>query len=112
MHKLITALLAIALAIPVMAFAQDQSTDQDNSKRQQQEDNQAAQDSMTGSNTMPHHTMTGMVSDNGKKFTSDNVEYQVANPSKLKQYDNQNVSIKFQFDSETNKIHVNSVQGQ
>ncbi len=112
MNKLMTALLAIALSIPALAFAQSQNNDQTN-KHLQQEDNQAAADSVNGSNTMPHHMMTGMVSDSGKKFTSNNVEYQVANPGKLKNYDNQNVTIKFQFDSETNQLHVDSVtQGQ
>lgn len=113
MQKLTTALLALALSIPVMAFAQDGqnsgSSDQQAQRHEQQEQNQSAGDTMVGANTQPMHHMMGMVGDDGKSFTSDNKVYQVANPGALKKYNGQNVDIKFQFNSETNKIHVSSV---
>ncbi len=107
MKKILIALFAIALSMPVLAFAQSaQSGDQQSEKHAQQEANQAAQTSEMGSSTMPQHTMSGMVSDNGKSLTSDNTKYMVGNPNALKNYDNQNVSVVFQFNTQSNKIHV------
>ena len=107
MNKLTTALLAIALSVPVMAFAQ---SGQDSAgKVQQQQANQAASNDVNGMNTAPHSSMTGMVSNGGKTFTSDNVAYQVANPDKLKSYDGQTVTVKSQYNSGNNKIKVNKV---
>ena len=108
MNKIMTAFLALARSIPAIAFAQD-AAQQDNQKLQQQEMNQSAQNDVTGGNTMPHHTMSGTVSNNGKNFTNGDKTYLVENPGKLKGYDNQTVSIKFQFDTEKNEIHVDSV---
>jgi hypothetical protein len=50
-----------------------------------------------------------MVSDNGTRFISDNVSYQVSNPDKLKNYDNQNVTVKVQFNTSKNTIRIDKV---
>jgi len=108
MSKITIAFLALALCIPAMAFAQ-QSGQQDNQQLKQQQMNQSAQDQVMGTDTAPHHTMSGTVSNNGANFTNGDTTYVVANPDKLKGYDNQSVSIKFQFDTDSNQIHVDSV---
>jgi hypothetical protein len=108
MKTLTTALLAIALSVPVLAMTQS-SDQQDNTKAQQTQANQAAMNSVDGMNTAPHRTMTGMVSDNGSRFTSNNVSYQVSNPDKLKNYDNQNVTVKVQFNTSKNTIKIDKV---
>ncbi len=112
MRKLMTALLAMALAIPMLAFAQSgqmQNEQTQDQKNTQAEQNQAASIDQTGQTTMPEHSMTGMVSNGGQSFTSDNKTWVVENPKKLKNYDNQNVSIEFKFDTERNTIHIQSV---
>lgn len=116
MRKLMTALFAMVLAVPLLAFAQssqsqDQPADQQmqDQKNTQAQENQASSINETGQTTMPRHSMTGMVSNGGKSFTSDNKTYVVENPKKLKSYDNQNVSIELKFDTERNTIHVLSV---
>ncbi len=109
MSKVTTALLAIALSVPAFALAQSSSDQQDGTKAQQTQASQAAMNSVDGMNTAPHRTMTGMVSDNGSRFTSDNVSYQVSNPDKLKKYDNQNVTVKVHFNTSKNTIGVDKV---
>ncbi|MGA2904164.1 MAG: hypothetical protein ABSD98_10060 [Candidatus Korobacteraceae bacterium] len=109
MNKIVTALLAMALCIPAISFAQNSGQQDNNQKLQQQEMNQSAQDQVMGGDTAPHHTMSGTVSNNGANFTSGDTTYVVANPDKLKGYDNQSVSIKFHFDADSNQIHVDSV---
>lgn len=104
MNKWTTALLAIALCLPALAFAQ-----QDATQAQKDAANQAAMNSQQGMNTSPHHEMTGMVNEDGTRFTSDNVSYQVANPGKLKSYANQNVTVKFQNETEKNMIKITKV---
>jgi len=105
MTKVLTALLAIVLFIPAMALAQSDDQQQ-NDKRQQQQQNQAAEIDRNGVSTLPHHTMSGMVSNGGKTLTSDNTAYIVQNPGKLKNYDNQTVSVEYQFDTDKNAIHI------
>jgi len=115
MKKMMMALLTMALALPMMAFAQSgqmqngQPDQMQNNKRMQQEQSQAATVDQTGQSTLPKHTMTGMVSNNGKSFTSDNTTYVVNNPKTLKKYEDQNVSVRFQFDTDNNTIHIISV---
>lgn len=112
MRKMMTALLAMALAIPMLAFAQSgQMQDQQiqDQKNSQAEQNQASAIDETGQTTMPRHTMTGMVSNEGKSLTSGNTTYVVENSKALKNYDNQNVSVNFKFNTEQNTIHVLSV---
>jgi hypothetical protein len=116
MRKLMTALFALVLAAPMVAFGQSsQSQDQpanqqmQDQKNTQAQQNQASAIDTTGQTTMPRRNMTGMVSDGGKGFTSDNKTYVVENPKKLAKYDNQNVSIELKFDTERNTIHVLSV---
>lgn len=108
MNKVNTVLLAIALSVPVLAVAQS-SDQQDTTKAQQTQANQSAMNDVAGMNTAPHRTMTGMVTDNGTRFTSDNVSYQVSNPDKLKNYDNQNVTVKVQFNTGKNTIKIDKV---
>ena len=107
MRKLMTALFAMVLAAPMLAFAQSsQSQDQpanqqmQDQKNTQAQENQAASIDATGQTTMPRHNMIGMVSNGGQSFTSDNKTYVVENPKKLKRYDSQNVSIELKFDTE------------
>jgi hypothetical protein len=107
MKKLMTVVLAGAMTIPAMAFAQ--SAQQDDAKASQDHANQSAEVAQMGSSTLPQHTMAGMVSNHGKTFTSDNKEYIVNNPGSLKSYDNQSVSVKYQFNADNNKIHIVSV---
>jgi len=109
MTRFITALLATALFLPAMAFAQNSSQSDTARQAQRQEANQAAQDQMDGGDTSPHHSMTGMVSDNGKTFTSNNTTWQVSNPHALKNYNNQNVTVKFQFNTDNNTIKIDKV---
>ena len=108
MNKIAIAFLALALCIPAMAFAQ-QSGQQDNQQLKQQQMNQSAQEQVVGTDTAPHHMMSGTVSNGGGNFTSGDTTYAVANPDKLKAYDTQSVSIKFQFDPDSNQIHIDSV---
>ena len=114
MTKLITVLLAFALSSAAMAFAQDNSKQQNNpdnnSQMEQQSANQAAENSVNGMNTSPHHTMTGMVGDDGKTFTSNNTTWTVSNPKALKSYQGQNVTVKFQFNSDRNTIRIDKVE--
>jgi hypothetical protein len=120
-----TALLAIALSVPAVAMAQSTTQDnsaqstsqqdsmqtsQSNTQADQAKQNQAAETQMNGMNTSPHQTMTGMVSADGKTFTtSDNKVYQVSNPGSLKDYANQNVTVKAQFNTDSNSIKINKV---
>jgi uncharacterized lipoprotein NlpE involved in copper resistance len=103
MKKMTMALLAIALSVPAMAFAQN-STQEDKNTQQQQ--NQAAEQSQMGSSTLPAKTMSGTVSQDGKSFTSGDKTYMVNNPKSLKAYDNQMVSVKFQYNTDSNTIHI------
>lgn len=107
MNKVTTVLLAIALSIPVLAFAQN--THQENKRLQQQEDNQAADVNMTGGSMQVPHHVTGIVSDNGKNLTVGNITYVVDNPNKLKSYDGKTVAVKFQFHTSDNTLHIMSV---
>ena len=104
MQKLIIGLLAAALFIPALAVAQEAQQDQKNTQKMQ---NQAAEvEDANGNSTQPEAHMMGMVSNGGSSFTSDNKTYIVNNPKSLKNYDNQTVSIRFQFDTDRNKIHI------
>ena len=110
MRKLKIALLAIALSVPALAFAQssqDQQATPDQVQRQQA--NQAAMNQVDGMNTSAHQTMTGMVSSDGKQFTSNNTTYQISNPGALKNYENQNVTIKFQMKTGSNMLKIDKV---
>jgi Tfp pilus assembly protein PilV len=109
MNKFTTALLAIALSVPVLAFAQSSNGQDTANQEQRQAANQSAMNQVDGMNTSPHHEMTGTVNEDGTRFTSNNVSYQVANPHALKKYENQNVTVKFQNDTESNKIKIDKV---
>lgn len=109
MNKWTTALLAIALCLPALAFAQSSTDQQSADQAQQDRANQAAMNHSQGMNTSPHHEMTGMVNEDGTRFVSNDVSYQVANPDKLKNYANQNVTVKFQDETENNKIKITKV---
>jgi hypothetical protein len=112
MRKIMTGLFAMALAFPLLAFAQNGIThneQQQYQKNTQADENQAASVAVTGQTTMPNHHMTAMVSNDGKNLTSDNTTYVVDNPKKLKNYDNQNVMVKFDFNTDNNTVHVLSV---
>ena len=113
MKKGMIVLLGLALSLPAMVFAQSsQSDNQSQQKMQQTEANQASQIDETGVNTASVKHMTGMVSENGKRFTSDSTAYLVGNPKSLQKYDGQTVSVKFQFDPEKNQIHILSIDQQ
>jgi hypothetical protein len=103
MNKVTTAFLAIVLFIPALAFAQDSGQ---SDKKLQEEQNQAAMTSTTGEIGSARHNMVGMVSNAGQNFTSDNTTYIVNNPKSLKNYDGQSVKVTFQFNTDTNTIHI------
>ncbi len=107
MNKITIALLGLALCIPALAFGQQ--AQQDNQQLKQQQMNESSQEQSVGVDTAPHHMMSGTVSNGGENFTNGDTTYVVANPDKLKGYDNQSVSIKFQFDTDSNQIHIDSV---
>lgn len=109
MTKFLTGLLALALVVPAIAFAQNQKQSDTAAQAQRQEANQAAEDQVNGVDTSPHHTMTGMVSQGGKMFTSNNTTWHVSNPSALKNYDNQTVTVKFQFNTDNNSLKIDKV---
>ncbi len=110
MKKFILACLTLVLSVPLLMFAQNSTQQQDDqAKKAQEEANQAAQVDEMGGTTLPKHTMSGAVSNNGKTLTSDNTSYVVGNPKKLKSYDGQSVSVVFQFDTDNNTIHIVSV---
>ena len=116
MKKIMMALLAMMLALPMLAFAQSdqmqsnpQNDQMQNDKQMQQRANQAAGTDQTGQSPMAKHTMAGMVSSDGKGFTSGDTTYVVNNPKSLMKYENQNVSVKFQFNTNNNTIHIISV---
>jgi hypothetical protein len=100
MNKITTVLLAIILSVPALTFAQDSA--QTDKKLQ----NDAAMTSTTGEPSPAKHAMTGTVSNAGKNFTSDNTTYTVNNPKALKNYDGQSVKVSFQFNPDTNTIHI------
>jgi uncharacterized protein involved in copper resistance len=109
MTKTMIVLLALALVVPAIAFAQNNSqSDQD--KAQQHEANEAAQAQVTGTDTSPHHTMTGTVGDNGNTLTSNNTVWHVSNPDTLKSYNNQEVTVKYQFNIDKNTIRIDKVE--
>ncbi len=108
MKTVMTVLLGVALSMAAIAFAQNMQPQQ-NDKHEQQEANQAAQENMTGTSAQPQHTMSGMVSDGGTRFTSDNTSYVVNNPNALKGQDNQSVTVRFLFNTDNNTIHIISV---
>jgi Tfp pilus assembly protein PilV len=108
--KMMIALLALALFVPAIVLAQNNSSGDTQSQAQQQEANQSAMNQVDGLNTSPHHQMTGMVSDDGKTFTSDNTTWHVSNPHALKDYNGQNVTVKFQFNTERNTIKIDKVE--
>jgi len=43
-------------------------------------------------------------------LTSNDTAYRVSNPGTLKSYDNQQVTVKFQFNTEKNSIKINKVE--
>lgn len=107
MIKLMTAVLGLALCIPVMAFAQQsQSTHHENQQMQQQDANASAATQAEGLDTMPNRTENGMVTNSGKYFQVGNTKYLVGNPHSLKKYDGQNVNATYQFDPNNNTIHI------
>ncbi len=109
MTKAMIALLALALVVPAMAFAQSSSQSDTQNKAQQQEANEAAQAQVTGTDTSPHHTMTGTVGDNGNTLTSNNTVWHVSNPDTLKSYNNQDVTVRYQF-NQNNSLKVTKVE--
>ncbi|HKD85613.1 MAG TPA: hypothetical protein VKB58_12755 [Terriglobales bacterium] len=111
MKKMMLALLAIALSIPAIAFAQNSTQDQPSQRDQQMQaqENQAAQQSQMGSTTFPKQAMSGMVSNNGRSLTSNNKTYQISNPKTLKAYDGQSVSVQYIMNTDNNTIKVLSV---
>lgn len=104
MKTVMTGFLAIGLFIPALTFAQSGQMQDDKNTQAQQ--NQSAQADQMGGTTQPKQTMTGMVSDSGKTFTSGTTTYTVSNPNSLKNYDNQTVSVRFLFNTGNNTIRV------
>jgi len=90
MKKVMTLVVALALALSTVALAQD--TSQQGSNRNQ---NQTTQD-----NTKNQQSVSGKVSHDRKSFTSDkdNKTYKVNNPDSLKGYEDQQVALIIQMD--------------
>jgi len=109
MQKLITALLALLLLIPALAFGQYSQSPQQDDKNAQAQRNESAQDDQIGNGTQPRHTMSGMVSNGGLNLTSNDRVYTLDNPDSLKSHDNQSVTVEFLFNTDRNKIHVTKV---
>jgi Tfp pilus assembly protein PilV len=114
MKKMMLALLAFALSIPAIAFAQSSTQDQQTQQNQAQqatqaEQNQAAERNAVGTDTFPKHTMSGTVSNDGKNFTSDNKTFQISNPNSLKGYEGQTVTVQYVIDPDRNTLKVLSV---
>jgi pyocin large subunit-like protein len=112
MRKIITTLFALALAVPMLAVAQSgqmQKQQQQYQNTTQADENQAAAISENGGTTMEPHHITGMVSNDGKNLTSGNTMYAINNPKELQKYNNQKVTAKFEFDTDTNTLHILSV---
>jgi type II secretory pathway pseudopilin PulG len=114
MKKIMLALLVFALSIPAIAFAQSSTQDQQTQQNQAQQEsqaqqNQAAARNEVGTDTFPKHTMSGMVSNDGRTLTSDNKSFQISNPNSLKGHDGQTVTVQYVIDPDRNTLKVLSV---
>ena len=129
MTKMMLAVLALAFAIAMPAFAQStssQPTDQANpsmtqppdqnsqpappdaSQPAQSQADQAAGSSMSGANAQTGQTMSGTISTDGKQFSSNNTTYNVSNPNSVKAYANQPISVEYEMDT-NNSIRITKV---
>src|SRR6202046_1041856 len=85
MKSLVVSVAVLALALPIVAVAQD-TTKQNNNQPNQSQQNQA--------NAKSDQNMSGKVSSDGKSFTNDvdSKKYQVNNPDALKDYEYQQLA--------------------
>jgi len=98
MKTLMLALVALALALPVMAQTQDTNKQSDQTKQNDQ--NQAS--------TKTDKNMSGTVSKDAKSFSNekDNKTYSVDNPDALQGHEGQHVAIVVHVDPDNNVIHI------
>jgi opacity protein-like surface antigen len=105
MKNLLLAVLAVALSLSIVAFAQSNSNPSSN----QQQGQQGAQNSQTSAG---NQHMSGTVSKNGTTFTdrSDNKTYNVSNPDALAGHEGQPVALLVHVDPDDNVIHIIQVE--
>lgn len=133
MSKMMLAVLTLAAAIAMPAFAQstssqpsdqatpsmsqppDQNSQQatppaspDASQPAQTQSDQAAGSAMSGANSKAGQTMSGTISADGKSFTGNNTTYTISNPNSVKAYANQPISVEYEMDT-NNSIRITKV---
>ena len=133
MSKMILAILALAAAMAMPAFAQstssqpadqaspsmaqppDQNSQQatpqaspDASQPAQSQSDQAAGSAMSGAGSQAGQTMSGTISADGKTFSSNNTTYNISNPNSVKAYANQPISVGYEMDA-NNSIRITKV---
>jgi hypothetical protein len=126
MTRIVTAILALALAFALPALAQstappsptnptmgqqpDQSTSQPTQppNATQPPSNQAGATSSYGANTQTNQHLSGTISSNGKTFTSSNGTYNISNASDAKEFANQPVTVEYEMDG-SNTIRITKV---
>ncbi len=101
MKKLISLAFAFAVAMSLLAAAQDTTTKPD-----------VQQPTATTEQTTQAVLLSGKVGDDGKTFVSDkdNKSWTVSNPEALKGHEGKEVTVKAQVDQAKNEIHVTSVK--
>ena len=117
MKTLMTMMFAVIVSLSVIAWAQNQSSNQGqsgSSQGQYGQSGQASQGSQTssGSSSSGNSNMSGTVSKNGKQFTNDqnNQTYTVSNPDALQGHEGQHVAVLVHFDPDTNTIHITQIE--
>jgi hypothetical protein len=133
MSKTMLAVLALAVAMAMPAFAQStssQPTDQsspsmsqpqdqnsqqatpqaspDASQPAQPQSDQGAASAMSGGDSQASQTMSGTISADGKTFNGNNTTYTISNPNSVKAYANQPISVGYEMDT-NNSIRITKV---
>ena len=136
MNKVMLAVLALALSVPVLARQNTSSQQGSSSQAGQDQSSQGSQSNPSGQSTSGQsqsgqstsgqsqagqstsgqasssdqsqgQKMSGKVSQDRKTFTtSQGTSYNVSNPDALKGQENQNVALIVQVDPATNTIHI------
>ena len=99
----IVTLIALALALSLVSSAQNAG----------QSGSQASPDSQNQARTSnPSQNMSGTVSHDGKKVTSDknNKSYKVDNPDSLKGKEDQHVALLVAVDPDQNVVHIIEIE--
>jgi cytoskeletal protein RodZ len=116
MKTLILVVLAFALSLASIAWAQDNSQSGQGQSGQGQMNPQSgqpsSQTSQTNQNSQAGQNMSGTVSRDRKTFTSDkdSKSYRVNNPQSLKGYEGQHVAVLVSMDPDTGDIHITQIE--